>query len=76
MHSLISIVGIVVTRENNQKEWEKMIRNTLIYNDLWKGICEEEDDNTPNKPTLHKELAIWENTDTKYYDLIVTSISE
>jgi hypothetical protein len=40
MHSLISIVGVVLTDKENYREWYRKIKSTLIFNDLWKGICE------------------------------------
>jgi Lhr-like helicase len=40
MHSLISIVGMVLTNKENYREWYRKIKRTLIYNYLWKGIYE------------------------------------
>jgi hypothetical protein len=40
MHSLITIVGMVLTGKENYKEWYRKIKSTLIFNDLWNGICE------------------------------------
>jgi hypothetical protein len=40
MHSLISIVNVVSTGKENYKEWYRNIKSTLIFNNLWKGICE------------------------------------
>jgi hypothetical protein len=40
MHSLITIVGVVLTSKENDKEWYRKIKSTLIFNDLWNGICE------------------------------------
>lgn len=72
MHSLISIVGVVLTDNDNYHEWSKKIKHTLIFNELWKIICEGEGDNTLEKPTSDKELAIWENKNNKaYLDCIV-----
>lgn len=76
MHSLISTVKALLTGKENYKEWSRKINHTLIFNDLWKGIYEGENDNAPAKPTSNKELAIWENKDNKAYDLIVASVSE
>ena len=39
MNSLISIVGVILSRKENYEEWFK---NTLIFNDMWNGICENE----------------------------------
>lgn len=33
-------------------------QHSLIFNALWDGICEGDDDNEPTKPTKYKELAI------------------
>jgi hypothetical protein len=40
MHSLISIVGVVLIGKENYREWYWKIKSTLIFNELWKGICE------------------------------------
>jgi hypothetical protein len=40
MHSLISIIDMVLTGKENYREWYRNIKSTLIFNDLWKGICE------------------------------------
>jgi len=76
IQSLISIIDIMFTGKENYKESSRNIRHTLIFNELWKGICEREDDNAPTKPTLNKELAIWENGDNKDYALINAFVSE
>eukprot|EP00253_Pinus_taeda_P032022 PITA_32022 len=76
MHSIISIVGIVLTGKENYPEWSRMIKHTLIFNELWKGVCIGYGDKQPEQPTLDKELAIWENKNSKAYALIATSISE
>jgi hypothetical protein len=41
MHSLISIVNMVLNDKDNYREWYRNIKSTLIFNDLWKGIFEE-----------------------------------
>ena len=80
MHSLISIVGVVLTGKENYPEWFWKIKRTLIFNELWKGICEGEGDNAPENPTSDKELSIWENKNNKAYAyalaLIATSTNE
>lgn len=76
MHSLISIVGVVLTGKEKYKELSRNIRHNLIFNDLWNGASEGKDDNTPTKPTSDKEQAIWKNKDTKAYALIATFLSE
>jgi hypothetical protein len=40
MHSLIIIVGVVLTDKENYGEWYENIKSVLIFNDLWNGICE------------------------------------
>ena len=76
MHSLISIVGFVLSGKEKYPEWSQKINNTLIFNELWRGICEGEGDLPPAKPTSDKEIAIWENKNCKAYALIVASINE
>jgi hypothetical protein len=76
MHSLISIVGVVLTDKENYLEWSRKIKHTLIFNNLWDGICEGEVDGRPIIPTTNKELAIWKNKDKKAYALIVVMVSE
>lgn len=76
MHSLISILDIVLNGKENYKKWSRKIRSTLIFNDLWKGICEGEDDNATTMPTSDRDLAIWENNNNKAYALIVAFVSE
>jgi hypothetical protein len=68
-HSLISIVGMVLTDKENYLEWSRKIKHTLIFNDLWDGICEGENDSRPTIPTTDKELSIWNNKDKKSYVL-------
>ena len=76
MHSIISMVGIVLTGKENYPEWFRMIKHTLIFNELWKGLCVGDGDNEPVQPTSDKELVIWENKNSKAYALITTSINE
>ena len=76
MHSIISIVGIILAGKENYPEWSRMIKHTLIFNELWKGVCVRDEDNEPVQPTLDKELVIWENKNNKAYELIVASINE
>jgi hypothetical protein len=88
MHSLISIVGVVLSGKVNYQEWFRKIKHTLIFNDLWDGICENTGENSddspddsscdsePEEPTDAKELAIWKSKDKKAYALIVASVSE
>jgi hypothetical protein len=33
MHSLISIVGMVLTDKENYREWYRKIKSTLIFNE-------------------------------------------
>eukprot|EP00253_Pinus_taeda_P020188 PITA_20188 len=76
MHSIISIVGIVLTGKENFPDWSRMIQHTLIFNELWKGVCAREGDSDPEKPTSDKELAIWENKNNKAYALILASLNK
>ena len=76
MHSLISIVGVVLSGKENYLEWSRKMKHTLIFNEIWRGICEGEGDLPPAKPTSNKELAIWENKNCKAYALIAASVNE
>jgi len=76
MHSLISIVGVVLTWKENYPEWSQKIKHTLIYNELWKGVCVGDKDKEPEQRTLDKEFSIWENKNSKAYALIAASINE
>lgn len=76
MLSLISIVELFLTGKENYYEWSKKIKHTIIFNELWKGLCEGEDDNLPAKPILDKELTIWENKNNNAYAFIFASINE
>ena len=91
MNSLISIVGVIFSGEENYQEWFRKVKNTLIFNDMWDGICENEnledkkdgeaidevDKSAPVPPTTDtKELALWKSKDKKAYALIITSVSE
>ena len=76
MHSLISIVGVVLSGKEKYLEWSRKIKHTLIFNEVWRGICEREEDLPPAKPTSNKEIAIWENKNCKAYALIATSVNE
>jgi len=53
-----------------------MIKHTLIFNELWKGVCVGEGGNDPVQPTSNKELVIWENKNSKAYALIVAPVNE
>ena len=76
MHSIIYIVGIVLIGKENYPEWSRMIKHTLIFNELWRGVCVGDGDKEPEQPTSEKEFAIWENKNNKAYALIATSVSE
>jgi hypothetical protein len=72
MHSLVSIVGVVLSDKENYLEWLRKIDHILIFNDLWDVICDGETSFT--KPIVDKELAIWTNKDKKTYALVVASV--
>ena len=76
MHSLISIVGVVLTGKEKYSKWSQKIEHTLIFNELWKGICEGEGENAPENPTTDKEITIWDCKNKKACALIVASINE
>ena len=42
MNSLISIVGVIFSVKENYEEWFRKVKNTLIFNDMWDRICENE----------------------------------
>ena len=70
------MVGIVLTSKEKYLEWSRMIKHTLICNELLKGLCDGEGDNDPVQPTLDKELVIWDNKNNKAYALIATYVNE
>eukprot|EP00253_Pinus_taeda_P006580 PITA_06580 len=70
------MIGIVLTGKENYPDWSRMVQHTLIFNELWKGVCVEEGDSDPEKPTSDKELAIWENKNSKAYALITASVNK
>jgi len=76
IHSIISMVGIVLTGKENYPEWSRMIKHTLIFNELWKGVCVGEGENDRVQPTYDKELIIWGNKNNKAYALIATYVNE
>jgi hypothetical protein len=49
MHSLVSIVCVVLSGKENYLEWSRKIEHTLIFNDLWDDICDG--DTAPTKHT-------------------------
>ena len=90
MNSLISIVGVILSGKENYQEWFRKVKNTLIFNDMWDGICENEnledkedgeainevDKSAPIPPTNVKELALWKSKDKKAYALIIASVTK
>ena len=69
-------MGVVLNGKENYPEWSWKIQHTLIFNELWKGVCVGEGDEAPIQSTSNKELAIWENKNNKAYALIAASVSE
>ena len=55
----------------NYKIWSWHIQSTLIYNELWKGICNAQ----PTKPTNATHLVKWELKDEKALALIQSIVS-
>ena len=86
MNSLILIVGVILSGKENDREWFRKVKNTLIFNDTWDGICEKDkkdgeaidqvDKSARVPPTNAKELALWKSKEKKDYALIIASISE
>eukprot|EP00253_Pinus_taeda_P027792 PITA_27792 len=56
------------------KTWHRLIESTLIYNELWQGICDG--DVKPNKPTDATALAKWEINNAKALALIKSSVND
>ena len=56
----------------NYKVWSRHIQSTLIYNELWKGVCNAQ----PTKPTNPDQLAKWELKDEKALALIHSTVSD
>lgn len=74
MHSLVSIIGVVLTGKDNWSEWYRKLKNTLIFNDFWEGVCIG--DTKPVQPTDAKELEVWKMKNCQAYALIAASINE
>eukprot|EP00253_Pinus_taeda_P025085 PITA_25085 len=70
------MIGIVLTGKENYPYWSWMVQHSLIFNELWKGVCVGEGDSDPEKPTIDKELAIWEHKNSKAYALIAASVNK
>jgi len=56
------------------KTWHRLIERTLIYNELWQGICDG--DIKPNKPTDAAALAKWEVNNAKALALTKYSMND
>eukprot|EP00253_Pinus_taeda_P028910 PITA_28910 len=56
------------------KTWHRLIESTLIYNELWQGICDG--DVKPNKPTDATALEKWEVKNAKALALIKSSVND
>ena len=50
------------------------MQNTLIYNELWRDICDG--DTTPTKPTDATSLAKWNLKDEKELSLLCSSVTK
>ena len=74
MHSLVSILGVVLTKKDNWLEWSHKVKYTLIFNDLWVGICDE--DNQPTELIDTKKLIVWNIKNSKAFSFITATISE
>ena len=69
-------MGVVLNGKENYSEWSWKIKHTLIFNELWKGVCVGDEDKELEQPTLDKEFVIWENKNNKAYALITTLVNE
>ena len=67
---------VVISGKENYPEWSHKIKHTLIFNELWRGICEGEGDHPPANPTSYKEITILENNNCKVYAFIKTYVNE
>ena len=56
------------------KTWKRLIESTLIYNELWRDICNE--DTKPNKPIDAATLEKWEVKNAKALSLIKSSVND
>ena len=56
----------------NYKVWSRHIQSTLIYNELWKGVCNAQ----PTKSTNLDQLSKWELKDEKALALIHSIVSD
>lgn len=56
------------------KTWQHLIESTLVYNELWQGICDG--DIKSNKPTDAATLAKWEVKNAKALSLIKSSVND
>jgi hypothetical protein len=56
------------------KTWKRLIESTLIYNELWHDICNE--NTKPNKPIDAATLAKWEIKNAKALALIKSSVND
>jgi len=65
MHSLISIVGVVLSRKENYPEWSRKIKHSFIFNELWKGVCVGEGDDELAKPKSNNEIVVGKTRTTR-----------
>ena len=59
MNYVVLIIGVFFIGKDNYLDLLRKNKHTLVFNFMWDGICEGEDDVTHEKPTTNKELAIW-----------------
>ncbi len=69
-------MGVVLNGKENYPKWSRNIKHALIFNDLWKGVCDGEVDIETKQPTSAKEFAIWENKNSKAYALFAALVNE
>lgn len=74
MHSLVSIIGVVLSGKDDWSEWYRRLKHTLIFNDFWITVCDG--DTPPTKLMDVKELANRNMKNCKGYALIATSLNE
>jgi hypothetical protein len=58
MHSLITIISVVLIGKENYREWYINIKITLIFNDLWNNIYEVVNEEEFESTATEKKIRI------------------
>ena len=79
MTSIVSVVGVVLSRKENYQEWFRNLKSALVFNDLWEVFQGKKDSDGKKIATdlldNEKYCAIWETKDNKAYALVTTSVT-